>query len=84
MKRAAANYGGISSAAVKKATGRTWSQWLTLLDQAGARKLPSRGVAQRLASQHRLVRKLTAPEAAAKTKAYWTGKLEALRAFLKT
>jgi hypothetical protein len=36
MKRAAANYGGISSAAVKKATWRTWSQWVTLLDQAGA------------------------------------------------
>lgn len=54
MKRAAASYGGISSAAVKKATGRTWPEWLTLLDTAGARKLAHREIAQLLARKHRL------------------------------
>lgn len=54
MKRAAGSYGGISTAAVKKATGRTWAQWLALLDQAGARKLPHREIAQLLDRKHRL------------------------------
>lgn len=54
MKRAAGSYGGISSSAVKKATGRTWAEWLALLDQAGARKLPHREIAQLLARKHRL------------------------------
>lgn len=54
MKRGATNYGGISSAAIKQATGRTWLQWLALLDAAGARKLSRREIAQLLARQHRL------------------------------
>jgi hypothetical protein len=54
MKRAAGSYGGISTAAVKKATGRTWAQWLALLDQAGARKLPHREIARLLDRKHRL------------------------------
>ena len=54
MKRAAANSGGISSAAVKKATGRTWPQWLAILDRAGARKMPHRQIAAHLRRQHRM------------------------------
>ena len=54
MKRAAGNYGGISSAAVKKATGQSWAEWLKVLDRAGARKLPHREIAQLLARKHRL------------------------------
>ncbi len=38
MKSRAEKYGGISSAATKKATGQTWAQWLALLDRAGAGK----------------------------------------------
>jgi hypothetical protein len=45
MKRTAEKYGGISSAAVKKATGKTWAQWLPLLDKAGAKKIPHKEIA---------------------------------------
>jgi hypothetical protein len=45
MKRTVEKYGGISSAAVKKATGQTWAQWLVLLDKAGAKKLPHKDIA---------------------------------------
>lgn len=54
MKRAAGSYGGISSAAVKKATGKTWPQWLALLDRAGARKLTHREIVQWLDRHQRL------------------------------
>jgi len=54
MKRAADNYGGISSTAVKKATGKTWREWLALLDKAGAAKLPHKDIVQRLQKAHRL------------------------------
>ena len=54
MKRTADNYGGISSAAVKKATGKTWRDWLTLLDKAGAAKLPHKDIVSRLQRAHRL------------------------------
>jgi len=54
MKRTVANYGGISSAAVRKATTKTWAQWLALLDQAGAKKLPHKGIALLLQQKHRL------------------------------
>lgn len=54
MKRAAGSYGGISTTAVRKATDRTWAEWLTLLDAAGARKLPHREIAQLLKRKHRL------------------------------
>ncbi len=54
MKRAADNYGGISSAAVKKATGKTWREWLAILDKAGAAKLPHKDIVLRLQRAHRL------------------------------
>ena len=52
MKRAADKYGGISSAAVRKATGKPWSQWLSLLDKAGAKQLPHRDIALLLQHRH--------------------------------
>ena len=54
MKRKAENYGGISSAALQKATGKTWAQWLSVLDKAGARKLPHREIVLQLTRQHPL------------------------------
>ena len=54
MKRTADKYNGISSAAVKRATGQTWAQWLTLLDRAGAGKMPHREIARLLQTRHQL------------------------------
>ncbi len=54
MKRAADSYGGITSTAVKKATGKTWREWLGLLDKAGAAKLPHKDIVQRLQKAYRL------------------------------
>lgn len=54
MKRTAEKYGGISSAAVKKATGKTWREWLAVLDKAGATRLPHRDIVQRLQRAHQL------------------------------
>jgi hypothetical protein len=54
MKRKAGKYGGISSAAVAKATGRTWTEWLALLDRAGARKLPHRDIVRLLQPRREL------------------------------
>jgi hypothetical protein len=54
MKTAAEQYGGIASTAVKKATGRTWSEWFAVLDKAGADKLPHKEIARRLQRTHRL------------------------------
>jgi hypothetical protein len=54
MKRTAEKYGGVSSAAVKKATGRTWAEWFAVLDKAGAARLPHKEIARRLQRIHRL------------------------------
>lgn len=54
MKTAAEKYGGIASAAVKKATGRTWGEWFSALDRTGADKLPHKEIARRLQRTHRL------------------------------
>ena len=54
MKRKAGKYGGISSAAVAKATGRTWTEWLALLDRAGARNLSHRAIVRLLQSRREL------------------------------
>jgi hypothetical protein len=44
--------GGVGDAAVAKATGRPWAEWLALLDAAGAQALDHKGiVAQVAASQ---------------------------------
>lgn len=54
MKRPTEKLNGISSAAVKKATGKTWREWLVVLDKAGAAKLPHKDIIQRLQRAHRL------------------------------
>lgn len=41
---AADNSGGIGDAAVKKATGKTWPQWLKALDAAGCRAMTHREI----------------------------------------
>jgi hypothetical protein len=54
MKRTAVKYGGITSAAVKKATGQTWVEWLALLDRAGARKMAHREIVRLLQARPKL------------------------------
>lgn len=54
MKRRADKFAGVTSAAVKKATGRTWLQWLAVLDKAGARKRSHKETAELLHSRHQL------------------------------
>lgn len=41
---ASLKYGGIGDAAVKKATGRTWSEWRGVLDRAGAAKMAHKDI----------------------------------------
>jgi hypothetical protein len=45
---------GISAAAVKKATGKDWKQWFTLLDKAGARKMPHKDIACLVYEKHQV------------------------------
>jgi len=54
MKRASTKLNGLGSAAVKKATGRSWAEWLAVLDKSGARKKPHRDIAELLHSRHAL------------------------------
>ena len=54
MKRKVDKFGGIGSAAVGKATGRKWPEWLALLDKAGARKMPHREIAQLLQVRYKV------------------------------
>jgi len=44
----------MSDAAVAAKTGKTWVQWFSLLDQAGAQKLPHREIAALLSKKHRV------------------------------
>lgn len=44
--------GGISSAAVEKATGKGWSEWCRLLDKEGAKKMPHKEIAQLLHAKY--------------------------------
>ena len=41
---------GMSDAAVRAKTGRTWVEWVRVLDAVGAAKLPHRAIAQQVAS----------------------------------
>jgi hypothetical protein len=54
MKRSAGKYGGISSAAVQLATGQSWTEWLALLDRAGARKMNHREIVRLLQNRPKL------------------------------
>jgi len=44
--------GGISTAAVEKATGKDWAQWCRLLDKDGAMKMPHKEIAQLLVGKY--------------------------------
>lgn len=45
---------GISDAAVQKATGKTWKEWISTLDRAGCRKLDHKSIAQHVHHHHAL------------------------------
>jgi len=44
-------YAGVSSEAVQKATGKTWAEWLALLDAAGAQQMHHPDIARYLSEQ---------------------------------
>ncbi len=44
----------MSDAAVAASTGKTWQQWFTLLDKAGARNLPHREIAALLTKKYQV------------------------------
>lgn len=44
----------MSDAAVKAKTGRTWDQWFTVLDKAGAAKMTHAAIARLIATRHKL------------------------------
>jgi hypothetical protein len=48
-KKAAPKLAGVTSTAVLKATGRTWEEWLKVLDRAGAKRMPHKEIAALLA-----------------------------------
>jgi uncharacterized protein YndB with AHSA1/START domain len=43
---------GIGADAVKKATGKTWSEWFTILDGAGATEMPHADIARHIYETH--------------------------------
>ena len=45
-----AELAGMSDAAVQKATGRNWAQWVILLDRSGAKEKPHREIASHVSS----------------------------------
>jgi len=45
---------GIGNEAVQAKTGKTWAQWLKLLDAAGAKKMSHRDIAAHLHRKHKL------------------------------
>lgn len=45
---------GVSSAAVEKATGKSWGQWLTLIDKLGGREMAHKSIAELLHAQHKV------------------------------
>jgi hypothetical protein len=51
-KRAAAP--GMSDAAVKAKTGKTWAQWFALLDKAGAAAMSHKDITKLLGTRHKL------------------------------
>jgi uncharacterized protein YndB with AHSA1/START domain len=46
------NVAGISAAAVQAKTGRTWAEWIAILDAAGARTLTHKEIVAVLRDQH--------------------------------
>lgn len=45
---------GVGSEAVRKATGRSWGEWLVILDDAGARQMAHAEIAKHLHQEHGL------------------------------
>lgn len=52
MKSQYERVGGINSTAVRAKTGKTWAEWITLLDKAGAQKLTHQQIVAHLRTQH--------------------------------
>ncbi len=46
------NVAGMSTAAVKKATGKGWAEWIALLDQEAAQTMKHKGIAALLGEKH--------------------------------
>lgn len=53
-KKAAPKFAGVTTTAVLKATGRTWEEWLKVLDRAGARRMAHKDIAALLARKFAL------------------------------
>src|SRR5689334_15490965 len=53
-KKAAPKLAGVTTTAVLKATGRTWEEWLKVLDRAGARRMAHKDIAALLARKFEL------------------------------
>jgi hypothetical protein len=53
-KNAQSRYAGISSESVRKATGKTWSEWFAILDAHDAWRLQHREIAEYLSEQRRV------------------------------
>ncbi len=45
---------GVGDEAVKKATGKTWDQWIAALDKAGCRKMDHKKIVAVLHSKHKI------------------------------
>jgi hypothetical protein len=43
---------GVTSEAVRKATGKTWDEWLTILDAAGGQKMQHPEIAKLLSEEY--------------------------------
>lgn len=54
MNRPTAKLAGVTAAAVRKATGRDWAEWLALLDAAGAKSWPHSEIALWLHAKHKI------------------------------
>jgi hypothetical protein len=48
------NFGGISSDAVKKATGKGWSDWIKILDKEGGKNMTHKEIAQRVYDKYEI------------------------------
>lgn len=52
MPKTEHKYGGVSSDAVRAKTGKTWDEWLKVLDTEKAHKLPHKQIAQLLSTKY--------------------------------
>lgn len=54
MKSSTAKLAGVTTAAVKQATGRGWSEWIEVLEKAGAKSWPHAEIALWLHKKHKV------------------------------